>query len=295
MSTETVDMRFADLDRWPTEGAVQAMLEGQMVAIAALQGQVATIASASEAAADRLRGGGRLVYAGAGTSGRVAIQDGVELTPTYNWPRERLVFLLAGGEGALLKSAEGAEDDADAARREVAAAGVGAGDVVIGVAASGRTPYTLAAIEAGVAAGALTVAVTNNAGAPLATAAAYAIVAVTGAELVAGSTRMKAGTAQKAALNLLSTTIMLRLGLVYRGMMVNMRISNDKLLGRARAMVADIAGVDAVTAAAALEAGGHDIKRAALIARGLDAPAAAALLDLHGADLRGALGALAHG
>lgn len=292
VSTETMDVRFAEIDRWPTLAAVEAMLEGQLVALASLQSQAAAIAAAGEAAALRLRDGGRLVYAGAGTSGRVAVQDGVELSPTYNWPGDRLLFLMAGGSDALLHSAEGAEDDADAARREVAEAGVGPRDVVIGVAASGRTPYTVAVVESARAAGALTIAILNNAGAPLAAAAEHAIVAVTGAELIAGSTRMKAGTAQKAALNLLSTAIMLRAGLVHHGLMVNMRISNEKLLRRGRIMVRDIAGVDEDRAAAALEAAALDIKRAVLIARGLEAEAAAALLARHHDNLRDALEAI---
>lgn len=290
ISTETVDDRFVDLDRWPSVTAVQAMLEGQMMAIASLQSCVTTIAVAADAAAERLRDGrGRLIYAGAGTSGRVAIQDGVELNPTYNWPAERLLFLMAGGRAALLESAEGAEDDAAVATREVADATVGPSDVVVAVAASGRTPYTVAVLEAARASGALTIGIQNNAGARLGEAAEIAICAVTGPEIVAGSTRMKAGTAQKAALNLLSTTIMIRLGLVHRGMMVNMRVSNEKLLGRARAMVADIADVDLATATRALERSGNDISRATLIARGYEPDAAAALLRAHDDSLSAAL------
>ena len=219
MTTETVDPRYADLDRWPTALAVEAMLEGQMAAIAALKDQSGAIAAAADAAAARLREGGRLVYVGAGTSGRVAVQDGVELTPTYSWPDERLVFLLAGGMDALAHSAEGAEDDDAAARAEIAAADIGQNDVVIGVAASGRTPYAVAAIDAARAAGALTIGLANNPGTPLLAGAEHPILADTGSEIVAGSTRMKAGTAQKVALNLLSTAIMLRLGRVYRGLM----------------------------------------------------------------------------
>lgn len=295
MSTETVDPRFVDLDRWPSPVAVQAMLEGQMSAVAALQSQVGAIAAAADAAARILRRGGRLVYVGAGTSGRVAVQDGVELTPTYDWPGDRLLFLMAGGHGALMESVEGAEDDGDAGRDAVAAAGIGADDVVIGVAASGRTPYTVAVLEAATAAGALTIAIFNNADAPLGKVAAHAIAAVTGSELVAGSTRMKAGTAQKAALNLLSTAIMLRCGLVCRGLMVNMRVSNDKLHGRAQAMVRDLAGVDDALAADALSAAHNDIKQAVLLARGLAPDEATALLAAHHADLRSAMDSLAEG
>ena len=214
MSTETHDPRYADLDLWPTTVAVEAMLEGQMAAIAAIQSQTGRIAAAAEAAAARLGETGRLVFVGAGTSGRLAVQDGTELYPTFGWPMERMVFLMAGGTSALTQAYEGAEDDVDAARSDLNACAITPSDVVIGVAASGRTPYTVAAITQARTAGALTVAIANNAGSALAAAAEHAIVAVTGSEIVAGSTRMKAGTAQKAVLNLVSTAIMIRLGLV---------------------------------------------------------------------------------
>ena len=292
MPTETVDPRFADVDRWPTVSVLETMLEGQLAAIAALKDQTGAIAAAAEAAALRMHRGGRLVYAGAGTSGRLAVQDGVELTPTYNWPSERLVFLVAGGTGALLRSVEGAEDNVEAAREEVAAAEVGPNDVLIAVAASGRTPYAVAALEAAGARGALTIAIANNPGTPLLAAADHPIVADTGAEIVAGSTRMKAGTAQKAALNMLSTAIMLRCGLVHRGLMVNMRISNEKLFQRARRMVATLAGIDEARAADALELADKDLRRAVLIARGLSPQDAADRLAQAGGDLGDALAAL---
>jgi len=292
MPTETVDPRYTDIDRWPTLSVVETMLEGQLAAIAALKDQTGAIAAAAEAAALRMHQGGRLVYAGAGTSGRLAVQDGVELTPTYNWPSDRLVFLVAGGTGALMRSVEGAEDNVEAAREEVAAAEVGPNDVLIAVAASGRTPYAAAALEAARARGALTIAIANNPGTPLLAAAEHPIVADTGAEIVAGSTRMKAGTAQKAALNMLSTAIMLRCGLVHRGLMVNMRISNEKLAQRARRMVATLAGIDEPRAADALELAGNDLRRAVLIARGVSPQDAAERLARAGGDLGDALASL---
>jgi len=292
MSTETVDPRFIDLDRWPSERAVEAMLEGQLAAVAAIHSQVRAIADAADAAGDRLRHGGRLVYVGAGTSGRIAVQDGVELFPTYNWPQERLVFLMAGGLEALTMSAERAEDDADGARARIAESAIGREDVVIGVAASGRTPFTVAAIDAARAVGALTIGISNNADTPLLSAAEHAIAIVTGSEIVAGSTRMKAGTAQKAVLNMLSTTTMLRCGLVYRGLMVNMRVSNDKLLQRGRVMIRDIARVSDEDAGAALERADLEIKPGVLIALGADREQATQLLcDAHG-DLHVAVTAL---
>ena len=292
MPTETVDPRYTDVDRWPTLSVVETMLEGQLAAIAALKDQIGAIAAAAEAAAARMHKGGRLVYAGAGTSGRLAVQDGVELTPTYNWPSDRLVFLVAGGTGALMRSVEGAEDNVEAAREEVAAADVGPNDVLVAVAASGRTPYAVAALEAAGARGALTIAIANNPGTPLLAAADHPIVADTGAEIVAGSTRMKAGTAQKAALNMLSTAIMLRCGLVHRGLMVNMRISNEKLFRRARRMVATLAGIDEARAADALELAGNDLRRAVLIARGVSPEEAAERLASAGCNLGDALATL---
>jgi N-acetylmuramic acid 6-phosphate etherase len=292
VSTETVDPRYASIDRWPASSAVEAMLEGQLAAVAALKSQVTAIAGAAEAAARRLGETGRLVYAGAGTSGRVAVQDGVELYPTYNWPRERLLFLMAGGTRALIESAEGAEDDPVEARETVAASSLTPQDVVIGVAASGRTPYTVAVIDAARAAGALTIGIANNPETPLLTAAEHTILADTGSEIVAGSTRMKAGTAQKAALNMLSTTIMVRLGLVHAGLMVNMRVSNAKLRARAERMIVTIAGVDQGLAREALARGGDDVRRAVLIARGASPAAAAAALASHNGNLASAMEAL---
>ncbi|NIJ06735.1 N-acetylmuramic acid 6-phosphate etherase [Sphingomonas vulcanisoli] len=268
MNTEIIDPRYVDVDIWPTAIAVEAMLEGQLAAVAAIRSQVEGIARAAEAAAERLGQSGRLIYVGAGTSGRVAVQDGVELFPTYNWPHERLLFLMAGGLDALTESVEGAEDDEAAAAREIDSAALQPSDVVIGVAASGRTPYTIAAVNAARVAGALTIGVANNPGSALVKAAEYGLTIDTGAEIIAGSTRMKAGTAQKVVLNMLSTATMLRLGLVHRGLMVNMRVSNEKLLNRGREMVRDIAGVDMNTAARALDAAGHEIKPAVLIALG---------------------------
>jgi N-acetylmuramic acid 6-phosphate etherase len=291
MPTEAADPRYADLDRWPTETAVEAMLEAQLAAVAALKSQTGAMAAAIDGAAERLRAGGRIAYAGAGTSGRIGVQDGVELTPTFNWPTERLVFLMAGGEAALLRTQEGAEDDRAAAAQAIAEHGIGPKDVLIGVAASGRTPYVVAAIEAARSAGALTIAVANNSGTQVLAAAEHAILADTGSEAVAGSTRMKAGTAQKVTLNLLSTGIMLRLGLVHQGLMVNMQVSNAKLRVRAIAMVGELAGVDTAAAEAALDAAGRDIKRAVLVARGLSAEDAEARLAAH----RGSLGAALEG
>lgn len=291
MSTESADPRFADLDQWPLADAVRAMWEGQMAAVAALAGATGAIAEAAEAAAARLRSGeGRLVYAGAGTSGRIAVQDGVELSPTFGWPEARLAYMMAGGPKALTDAVEGAEDDEAAATATIAALNVGPADIVIGVAASGRTPFTCAAVEAGCKRGALTIGIANNPATRLLGAAEHPILAETGPEVLAGSTRMKAGTAQKATLNLFSTATMLALGLVHRGRMVAMRPTNAKLRIRARAMVAELADVTPDSAQAALDAAGDDIRRAVLIASGVTPADAAVLLERHGGSLRMALG-----
>lgn len=291
-STESLNPEFAEIDSWPTVRAVEAMLEGQMAAIASIKSQTAQIAATAEAAAQRLRNGGRLVYAGAGTSGRVAVQDGVELGPTFGWPEGRLVYLMAGGNDALVHSVEGAEDDKDAARSLIAAHNTGPNDIVIGVAASGRTPFTLSAIQAARETGALTIAIANNADTPLLAAAEHPLLAATGSEAIAGSTRMKAGTAQKAMLNLLSTAIMLRLGRVYRGLMVDMVISNDKLLNRAYGIVRTLSDCSEATAIEAVHLARNDIKTAVLIALGQTPEAATAILKQHQGILRDAIAAL---
>jgi N-acetylmuramic acid 6-phosphate etherase len=291
-ATEGADPRYQDIDAWPADSALFALWEAQLAAAAAVRPALPAIGAAVAAALPRLRQGGRLGYAGAGTSGRLAVQDAVELGPTFDWPASRLLLLLAGGPDALTQAVEGAEDDADAARQAVARHGIGAADVVLGIAASGRTPFTCAVLEASRARGALTVAVANSRGAPLFVGAAHTILVETGAEPIAGSTRMKAGTAQKIVLNLFSTLLMLQLGRVYRGRMVDLRSGNAKLRARALAMLRDLTGAAEAPAQAALLAAGGNVRTAVLLLRGLDLPAARALLDRHGGRLRAALQAL---
>ncbi|AJA09709.1 MULTISPECIES: N-acetylmuramic acid 6-phosphate etherase [Sphingopyxis] len=291
--TEAVDPRYAEIDDWPTVDAVTAMIEGQREAIEALNSQAGAIATACEAAAQRLLSSqGRLIYVGAGTSGRVAVQDGVELTPTFGWPQERLLYLLAGGLPALVESAEGAEDDVVDAARQIAEHAVDATDVVVAVAASGHTPFTLRAIEDARVRGALTIAIANNASTPVLQAAQHAIFLGTGSEIISGSTRMKAGTAQKAAINIISTTIMLRLGKVYRGQMVDMVVSNAKLQRRAAGIVQMLTKCSEDDAVDALERGENSISRAVLIAMGNSPNESAKLLKDHGGILAKAIAAL---
>lgn len=284
--TEHADPRYRDIDQWEDATALHAMWEGQMAAMAAVAPALPAMAQVVKAVVPRLRAGGRLVYAGAGTSIRIAVQDGIELGPTYDWPEARTLYLIAGGTPALMQGVEGAEDNADDARAQVQAAEIGNPDVVIALAASGRTPFTLAATEAARAAGALTIGVACNAGTPLCALADHGILIDTGAEAVAGSTRMKAGSAQKAVLNLLSTQIMLRLGHVHQGLMVNMRAQNAKLRQRATGMVAQLAKVDEAAAQAALQQTGWQIKPAILVAQGHNVATARAALDAAGGVLR---------
>jgi N-acetylmuramic acid 6-phosphate etherase len=286
MATEEVDPRFADLDAWSMTWAMEAMWEGQLAAIAAIGRALPASTEAANAATEALGDHGRLIYVGAGTSGRVAVQDGAELTPTFAWPQERVKFVIAGGENAFLASVEGAEDDVLDAVKQIDAAHLSPHDVVIAVAASGTTPFTVTALQQAGIYRAVTVGVANNRDTALIASAKYPVLIETGPELIAGSTRMKAGTAQKVVLNLISTGIMLRLGRVYRGMMVNMQITNAKLKRRAETMVARIAGCGEAQAAAALAQADGDIKTAALVVLGYEKAEAASILARHKGNLR---------
>jgi N-acetylmuramic acid 6-phosphate etherase len=286
MDTEDQLERYRDADSWPAARSLAAMLDSQMAAFVAVRNALPALARAAEAAAARLERGGRLVYAGAGASGRLAVQDGVELHPTFGWPRERLAYVIAGGEAALVRSIEGAEDDAAAAVMAVEALGLGDADVVVAVAASGRTAFTCAVQRRARAAGALTIGLANNPGTPLLAEAEIPVLLETGAEFVAGSTRMSAGTAQKIALNLLSTRIMMTLGRVYRGFMVDVVPSNAKLVARAKGIVQALTGCTAARAEALWAEAGGDLKIAVLLADGLEPEQARARLDAAGGNLR---------
>lgn len=270
MDTEGRLARYRDADRWPTEESLAAMLDNQQAAFVAVRNALPALTRAVRAAAERLAERGRLVYAGAGASGRLAVQDGVELYPTFGWPHERLVYLLAGGEAAVVKSLEGAEDDAATGRAEAVALKLVREDVVVSVAASGTTAFTRAIQAAGREAGALTIGFANNPGAPLLEEAELPVLLHTGAEFLAGSTRMTAGTAQKIALNLFSTQLMMELGRIYQGLMVNVVPSNSKLVDRSHRIVQAITGCDRATAAAAWERADQDIKLAVLLVDGIE-------------------------
>ena len=289
--TEMFSDKYADLDSWQPRFVLQAFWESQMAAVAAVGPALPSIEAAAEAAVARLSGAaGRLVYVGAGTSGRIGVQDGAELPPTFGWKPQRLELVIAGGEAALTQAIENAEDDAQAARHEMQQRRIGADDVVIGIAASGSTPFTLAALEAARAAGACTIAVANAAQGKILTAAEFPILVQTGAEPIAGSTRLKAGTAQKVVLNLFSSLLMIRLGHVYRGLMVDMQARNAKLRRRARRMLEHLTGAGEAEIEAALDATQGHVKPAVLvILLGLSATEAEAALAQHGGHLRQAL------
>ncbi len=257
---------------------VKKMLEGQVQAALAAEALAPLIADAVSAAVRRLKQGGRIILVGAGTSGRIAVQDGVELAPTYGWPMDRLIFLLAGGRKALVESSEAAEDDAELAIREISDCAITPDDVVIGVAASGRTPYTCAAIERARSMGGLTIGLANQAGTPLLDLSDIALCAETGPEFISGSTRMKAGTAQKIVLNTLSTGIMIGLGRTHDGLMTHMSVSNDKLRRRAVDVISSIAGTSPERSEGALKVAENDLPVAILIAAGYDREEARRLL-----------------
>lgn len=289
MRTEQINPRYVDLDSWSTAEMIAAMYEEQLAAAAAVRGALTALATAVDDAVPALRQGGRIVYAGAGTSARIGVQDGSELPPTFDWPADRVVFAMAGGLGALVRSAEQAEDDEAAGAQAMTEAKIGANDVVIGVAASGTTPFTVGALRAASASGAVTIAVANNPDAPLFEVARHRILVDTGSEVIAGSTRMKAGTAQKIVLNLFSTAVMVRMGRVYRGLMVDMRARNAKLRRRAEFIVSEIVRCPKGDATRYLEQADGDVKTAILIGFGLGRGEAAQLLAHHDGNLRSAI------
>lgn len=269
MGTEDIDPKFFDIDKWSSLDAISAMADGQLAALNAVVYAKQFIAEAVDASSERLLGTtGRLVYVGAGTSGRIAVQDGVELFPTFGWPWERLFFAMAGGEKALIQAVENAEDDFDAGYSSMIGANLGFSDIVIGVAASGRTPFVLGAIEAAKEKSALSVGFANNPNTDVLSKADISVLLDTGAEPIVGSTRMKAGTAQKIALNLYSTALMIKLGGVYKGQMVGMKATNQKLRNRAAKIIMAITGANEENARNAIKTATGDLKIAALIALG---------------------------
>lgn len=284
---------LAGLDTWPTAAVLEALWASQSRAVAAVHAALPALARAVDGAAERLAGtAGRLVYAGAGSSGMIAALDALELGPTFNWPEDRTAIWLAGGAGHIdLRHGPDAvaEDDAAGGRARAASAGLGGHDVVVAISASGASPYTVAVLDEARRRGAMTVAVTGVADAPLVRAADHPVVVATGAEVIAGSTRLAAGTAQKLVLNQFSTAVMVRLGFVFDNLMIEVRPDNAKLRQRRAAIVAAIARVEPARAADALAHHG-DVKRAVLALAGLSDTEIEAALAASGGNLRAALG-----
>lgn len=293
LKTEQPHPDHPQLDGYDTATLVDALVADQAKAALAVRAAGPQLAWAVDAAVPRLQAGGRIVYVGAGTSGRLGLLDSVELTPTFGWPRERAPALLAGGERALFVAVEGAEDSREGGAADIAAAGVNAHDVVLVLAASGTTPYARAAAEAARAAGALTVGFANNPGAPLLAACDIAITLDTGPEVISGSTRLKAGTAQKIALNTFSSAVMVRLHKVYGNLMVDVRATNAKLVQRALRLTVLATGAAEADAQHALTASGFNVKRAIVMLKaGVDAAGAEAALQATDGDITQALKAL---
>ena len=281
MDTERASPRYFDLDVWAPLDIAEAMIEGQFTAVAAVR--------AALAAAERLRKAGRLVYVGAGTSGRLAVQDGAELVPTFSWPQERLLLLIAGGRNALLRSVEGAEDAVDQAARLAQQHDIGGDDVVIAVAASGTTPFTLSCLTEAKRRGALTIGVANNRDTPILKEADHAIWLDTGAEPIAGSPRIKAGTAQRITLNVFSSVVMILLGRVYDGLMVDLQAVSQKLVRRSEDILTRLTGSSGEQAREALHRANGNVKLAVLLLHGCDVKQATDLLHRAGGQLRAAL------
>jgi len=290
LPTESPHEEHTDLDLYPTLNLVQVLAADQQRALQAVRDAAPRLALAVEAALPRIESGGRLVYAGAGTSGRLGLLDSVELNPTFSWPTERALGLLAGGRGAMFEAVEGAEDDREQGAVDMRLHEVGGADVVLLVAASGTTPYVLGALDAARAAGALTIGLANNPGSPLAAGAEIGIVLDTGPELISGSTRLKAGTAQKIALNTFSSALMVRLHKVYGNLMVDLRATNAKLRRRALALTIHATGADELAAERALRDSGFRVKVAIVALRsGLSVHEAGSRLDACRGDVRAAL------
>ena len=286
-ATEGLHPAAKGLDARPGLEVLDVLLAGQAAAVKAVRGALPAIEAGAALMAAAVRAGHRLVYAGAGSSALMANADGLELSGTFGIPAAQVLLLMAGGLPTDSAMPGASEDDASEGER--AADRIDAGDVVIAVTASGSTPYPLAVAIAARAKGAKVIAIANNPGAPIFDHADVAICLPTPAEVIAGSTRMGAGTAQKVALNLMSTLMGIRLGHVHDGMMVGLLADNAKLRARARAMVMEIAGVDADTATRALTAAKGAVKPAVLIAAGSPADAAADLLAASDDNLRAAL------
>ncbi len=291
--TEARNPATREIDRVPTLALVQAINAEDATVAAAVAAEAVSIAHAIDAIAERLRAGGRLIYSGAGTSGRLGALDAYECPATFNAPPDQVIACIAGGSFDRVAGSDAAEDDAAAGADDLARLAVGPLDAVVGIAASGRTPYVLGALAYARAQGALTVGLACNRATPLTHVVDLSIAPVVGPEVISGSTRLKAGTAQKMVLNLLSTGTMIRLGKTYGNLMVDVQPTNAKLRQRATAIVQELADLDEAAATAALEDAGGEVKTAIVAARaGLAPEDARDRLAAHSGNLRATLDAL---
>lgn len=294
LTTEAFRPELAGIDRLPTLDIARLMNGEDATVAGAVAARLPQIAGAIDALAERMARGGRLVYAGAGTAGRLGVLDASECPPTFNTDPSRVVGLIAGGPQAVITSVEGAEDSRELARADLERLGLTPDDTVVGISASGRTPYAIGAVEYARSRGSLTIGLACNADSPLAAAAEHGVEIVVGPELLTGSTRLKAGTAQKLVLNMLSTITMIRLGKTYGNLMVDVRASNDKLRARSHRIVALATGAGDEEIERALAATDGEVKNAILtILAAVDGPTAARLLAESDGHLRAALAAAA--
>jgi N-acetylmuramic acid 6-phosphate etherase len=291
--TEAVVDAAIGLDTRTDAEVLQTLLDGQRRAVDSVAAAIPALSRAAAAGVAALEAGGRLIYLGAGSPALMSLADALELPQTYGIPYDRIVLILADGKTIATRLNGVREDDVEGARQDIRSAGVGAGDCVIATSASGTTPYTVEGMRAARKAGAATIGISGNAGSPLLTDADVAVHLDTGPEVISGSTRMGAGTAQKAALNMLSTLIGVRLNHVYDGLMVNVKADNEKLRGRAARIVTTITGASAETAAFALQQSDGEVKPAILIAAGARSLAdAVTLLGANKGNVRQALAEL---
>lgn len=260
--TEMRNPATMHIDRMATGDMLRIIQDENLNAVRAIEGALPTIEEACDRIAVRMADGGRLIYVGAGTSGRLGVLDSVECPPTYGVSRDRVVGIIAGGMDCMFRAAEGEEDNAKAGIRDVSKTSLTPLDTVVGISVSGDAAYVVGALEAAGRQGCLTVAVTSNDDARIAEAASIAIVTDTGAEVVTGSTRMKAGSAHKMVLNMISTAVMIKLGNVYENMMINLKPSNVKLRDRMVRITCDILGCDRERAEKRLEESDWNIRKA---------------------------------
>lgn len=291
MLTEKPNPRTATIDRLSTLEMLEVINDEDATVAGAVRRALPDIARAVDVITDHLRQGGRLLYVGAGTSGRLGVLDAVECVPTFGTDPGVVQGIVAGGLDAITHSIEGAEDDEAAGYHDMLAQGVGARDVVVGIAASGTTPYVIGALNAANTLGAATVAVACNQPAPMLDIAHIPIAVVVGPEVIAGSTRLKSGTAQKMVLNMLSTGSMIRLGKVYGNLMIDVKVTNQKLAQRARRIVTQVTGISEDEAARLLVQTHNEAKPAIVMALlGVSAAEARARLDAANGMLRDVIG-----